>query len=174
MTDVWTPNDRLLINLGARVDNFVYKFDDTVSRISGARFLVQRVQQRKLRRAGAGSDIAMERQFVRPVSGGLHTDDGSPASDSQNDVPASTSYWVFSPRLAGTYTLNPDNVLRASAGRYVRAAATSSQEINDRQQDLPDQLSGFYKLGYTTPYHQNLPDSSWNYDVLVGAPFPRN
>ena len=106
----------------------------------------------------------MERQLVRPVSVRLHADD-RPGVGLSNRVPSSTSYWVVSPRVAGTYTLNPDNVLRASAGRYARAAATSSQEINDREQDLPDKLAGFYKIGYTTPYHQNLPDSSWNYDL---------
>ncbi|MGB8519257.1 MAG: TonB-dependent receptor [Candidatus Tumulicola sp.] len=164
VTDVWTPNDRLLINLGARVDNFVYKFDDTVSGFPARAFWFNAFNNEN---CGAPAQDPVSRwngSSFTPCPAGFKPMT-VPGVGLANTVPASTSYWTFSPRLAGTYTLNPDNVLRASAGRYVRAAATSSQEINDRQQDLPDQLSGFYKLGYTTPYHENLPDSSWNYDV---------
>jgi hypothetical protein len=164
LTDVWTPNDRLLINLGARMDNFVYKFDDTVSGFPARAFWFNAFNNEN---CGAPAQDPVSRWNGRtfgPCPAG-YTPMTQPGIGLSNDVPASTSYWVFSPRLAATYTLNSDNVLRASAGRYVRAAATSSQEIDDRQQDLPDQLAGFYKLGYTTPYHQNLPDSSWNYDL---------
>ena len=31
LTDVWTPDDRLLVNVGARVDNFEYRFDNTAA-----------------------------------------------------------------------------------------------------------------------------------------------
>ncbi len=164
LTDVWTPDDRLLVNLGGRVDNFRYTFDNTVSGFPARAFWFNAFNNEN---CGAPAQNPVSRwngHSLGPCPAGF-----SPMTDPGvglvNSVPSGSSYWVVSPRLAATYTLNQDNVLRASLGRYVRAAETSSQEINDRQQDLPDQISGFYKLGYTTPYHQNLPDSSWNYDV---------
>jgi hypothetical protein len=163
-TDVWTPSDRLLVNIGGRMDNFVYTFDNTVSGFPARAFWFNAFNAEN---CGAPAQDPVSRwngSSFGPCPAG-YSPMTTPGVGLTNDVPGKTSYWVFSPRLAGTYTLNSDNVLRASAGRYARAAATSSQEINDRQQDLPDQLAGFYKLGYTTPYHQNLPDSSWNYDV---------
>ncbi|HKU80618.1 MAG TPA: TonB-dependent receptor, partial [Candidatus Tumulicola sp.] len=164
LTDVWTPDDKLLVNLGGRMDNYQYTFDNTVDGFPARAFWFNAFNNEN---CGAPAQDPVSRwngSSFGPCPAGYQpmTDPGVGLS---NTVPASTSYWVFSPRVAGTYTLNQDNVLRASAGRYVRAAATSSQEIDDRMQDLPDQIAGFYKLGYTTPYHQNLPDSSWNYDV---------
>ncbi|MEO6835502.1 MAG: TonB-dependent receptor, partial [Candidatus Tumulicola sp.] len=164
LTDVWTPNDRILVNFGGRMDNFVYKFDDTVSGFPARAFWFNAYNQEN---CGAPAQNPVSRwngSSFGPCPAG-YLPMTTPGVGLSNTVPASTSYWVFSPRVAATYSLNSDNVLRASMGRYARAAATSSQEINDRQQDLPDKLSGFYKLGYTTPYHQNLPDTSWNYDV---------
>lgn len=164
MTDVWTPNDKLLVNLGAREDNFRYSFDNTVAGFPARAFWFNAFNNEN---CGAPAQNPVSRwngSSFGPCPAGYQPMT-VPGVGLSNTVPASTSYWVFSPRVAGTYTLDRDNVLRASAGRYVRAAATSSQEIDDRMQDLPDQIAGFYKLGYTTPYHQNLPDSSWNYDV---------
>ncbi len=164
LTDVWTPGDRLLVNLGARVDNFRYTFDNTVAGFPARAFWFNAFNNEN---CGAPAQNPVSRwngSSFGPCPAGF-TPMTAPGVGLENAVPASTSYWVVSPRVAGTYTLNSDNVLRASLGRYARAAATSAQEINDRQQDLPDQLAPFYKLGYTTPYHQNLPDSSWNYDL---------
>ncbi len=77
VTDVWTPNDRLLINLGARVDNFVYKFDNTVSGFPARAFWFNAFNNENCGAPGAGSGLAVERQFVLTLSGRLQTDDGS-------------------------------------------------------------------------------------------------
>lgn len=164
LTDVWTPDDRLLVNLGARVDNFQYNFDNTVNGFPARAFWFNAFNNEN---CGAPAQNPVSRwngQSFGPCPAGFKpmTD---PGVGLVNQVPASSSYWQVSPRVAATFTLDADNVLRASAGRYVRAAETSSQEFDDRQQDLADQIAGFYKLGYTTPYHQLLPDSSWNYDL---------
>lgn len=164
LTDVWTPDDKLLVNLGARVDNFKYKFDNTVAGFPARPFWFNAFNNEY---CGAPAQDPVSRwngHSFGPCPAGFQPMT-TPGVGLVNDMPATSSYWVVSPRLAGTYTLNSDNVLRASAGRYARAAETSSQEFNDRQQDLASQLAGFYKLGYTTPYHQILPDSSWNYDL---------
>jgi hypothetical protein len=75
-----------------------------------------------------------------------------------------TSTNVVQPRLAFTWSLNPDTVIRASAGKYARPAATSYQQYNTRQQDLASFISQFYAFGYTTPNHDVRPDTSQNYD----------
>ena len=68
LTDVWTPNDRLLINLGARLDHFVYKFDDTVSGFPARRFGSTRTTT-KIAARPAQDPYRVERHAVRSVPG---------------------------------------------------------------------------------------------------------
>jgi hypothetical protein len=166
LTDVWTPNDRLLVNLGARVDDFRYRLDDTVSGYPARAFWFNAFNNENCAapannpvsrwNAATGSFGACPAGF-QPMS--------TPGYGLVNAVPSGVTYWVVSPRLGLTYTLSPDAVLRGSFGKYARAPATSAQESNAVQQDLPDEISQFYKLGYRTPYHPNQPDTSFNYDL---------
>ena len=85
----------------------------------------------------------------------------------------SSSNTVFEPRIAGTYLLSPDTVLRASYGRYARPAATSYKQYNTVQQDLPSFLAQFYPFGYTTPDHNVVPDTSDNFDFSLEQHIPK-
>ena len=75
------------------------------------------------------------------------------------------TYNVFEPRIGGTYTLNPNNVLRFSYGKYTQAPNTAYEQYNLLQQDLASyDATNFWKIGFTTTTHQIRPPTSNNYD----------
>ncbi|HTX58024.1 MAG TPA: TonB-dependent receptor, partial [Verrucomicrobiae bacterium] len=165
-TDVWTPSDKLLVNLGARVDDFRYDLNNTAQGYPARAFWFNAFNNEY---CGAPAQDPVSRWNAATGAFGPCPTGYKPMTDPGvglvNSVPGSLSQWVVQPRIAGTYTLGPDTVLRASAGKYARAASTSAQEVNVVQQDLPTQLAPFYRLGYHTPFHLNVPDESDNFDV---------
>ena len=73
---------------------------------------------------------------------------------------------MWQPRISGTYTVNPNNVIRFSYGRYTEAPDTAEVQYNTRQQDLADYLGQeFYQYGRNTPGYPIAPPASLNYDV---------
>ena len=74
---------------------------------------------------------------------------------------------VFQPRLSFTYTINPDTVIRGSAGKYARAEGSSYYQYNTYQQNLASFIAQFYPYGYHTPDHDIYPDTSDNFDLSL-------
>ena len=78
------------------------------------------------------------------------------------------TYNVWQPRIGATYTLNPDNVLRFSYGRYDQPANSAFQQYNLLQQNLPQyDLQNFYAFGFTTTSHAVPPQISYNTDFSL-------
>ncbi len=78
------------------------------------------------------------------------------------------SYNELQPRVSGTYTANPNTVIRFSAGKYVEPPNTAYEQYNTLQEDLADFLgSHFYDFGFTTPGHEVRPPVSYNYDLSL-------
>src|SRR5262249_11802812 len=73
----------------------------------------------------------------------------------------------FQPRFSFTWTLNPNTVVRGSAGEYARAEASSYYQYNTAQQNLASFIRQFYSYGYHTPDHELYPDTSNNYDISL-------
>lgn len=73
---------------------------------------------------------------------------------------------MFSPRIGGTYTLNPDNVLRFSAGKYTQPTETAFEQYADQsgKRAADFDFSRFWGLGFRTPAHDNPVQYSNNYD----------
>ena len=79
------------------------------------------------------------------------------------------AFSMWSPRVSGTYTLNPSTVLRFSAGRYTQPTETAFMQYGN--------LSGygaakfdfthFWGLGFTTPVHANPVQTSNNVDFSI-------
>jgi len=78
----------------------------------------------------------------------------------------------FSPRIGATYTLDPNTVLRFSAGRYYQQPQTYSIEYDTAQQNLPALLIGFLQFGFNTPFHPTNPQVADNYDFSYEHQFP--
>ncbi|HET9393727.1 MAG TPA: TonB-dependent receptor [Candidatus Rubrimentiphilum sp.] len=73
---------------------------------------------------------------------------------------------ALSPRVSGTYTLSPDDVLRFSAGKYTQPTETAFEQYADQsgKRAANFDFSRFWGLGFTTPAHDNPIQYSNNYD----------
>ena len=68
------------------------------------------------------------------------------------NTPANFTYNIYQPRVAGTYTSNPNDVFRFSYGRYTEAPNTAFEQYNTRQEDLADYIgSHFLQFGRNSP-----------------------
>ena len=180
LTDVWQPNDRLLMNIGARMDDFHYKFEDTVGGYPTRAFWFNAFNNENCAAPAQDPISTFNPSATGPSALGTCPTGFQPMTTPGvglvNSVPGSITQWVFQPRVALTYTINPNAVLRASYGRYADPEGSYNREWNTVEQDLPSSMAQFYKLGYNTPYHQVLPDASNNYDLsweqhLKGTPY---
>lgn len=80
--------------------------------------------------------------------------------------PASYRHNMFSPRIGGTYTMGPTDVLRFSAGRYTQPTETAFEQYVDQsgKRAAAFDFSQFWGLGFNTPAHDNPVQYSNNYD----------
>lgn len=68
------------------------------------------------------------------------------------------------PRFGMTYTVDPDTVLRLSAGRFAQEPQNYEVEYNSLEPNLAAELIGFLPYGFNTPRHDAGAQFSNNYD----------
>ncbi|MBV8343809.1 MAG: TonB-dependent receptor [Candidatus Eremiobacteraeota bacterium] len=169
--DEWRPNDRLFVNAGVRVDNYSFVGANTVTGAARA-FWFDAFNQ----------DTCYDTQTLTLVDRTALIGNGSWSTNSQKpcsafggqyvnanlqNIPGSFDYNIPQPRFGVTYTVSPDTVLRASYGRYNEQPSSAYEQYNGLQQNLPDTLSQFYSLGFTTPGHEVAPSVSYNSDFSI-------
>ncbi|MDQ6826832.1 MAG: TonB-dependent receptor, partial [Candidatus Eremiobacteraeota bacterium] len=163
LTDIYRPSDKLTINAGLRLDRFAYRLDDLASAYPARQFWFNAYNSEF---CGAPGLPLQQRTF--DAAGNLSAcNSGYTPSALRNATASRTSAAVLQPRLAFTYAISPDTVLRGSYGHYARPAATSYQQFNTVQQNLPSFIAQFYPLGFTTPNHDVRPDTSDNFDFSL-------
>jgi len=171
ITDQWRPNDRLFFNFGLRVDNYSYVGANTLT--GPARdFWFNAFNQ----------DTCFNKQTLTLVDrsaliggSGWSTNSQKPCSSfgsqyvaaNLQNIPAAFDYNIPQPRFGMTYTVNPNTVIRASYGRYNEQPSAAYEQYNGLEQNLPDTLSQFYSLGFTTPGHAVAPSVSYNSDLSL-------
>jgi hypothetical protein len=174
LTDTFKPNDKLVLNLGLRFDDFQYDGADTTASPARTLFfnsfnlnhcvnngVVSTLSATPLSASGGAGTPAQVTAACQAAGLGV-------ATNLQNTPSQIETYPVFQPRAGATFTINSDTVLRASYGRYAQAPNTAYEQYNYLQQNSPAQLgSAFYKYGFTTPGHQVTPEVSNNYDFSV-------
>jgi Carboxypeptidase regulatory-like domain/TonB dependent receptor len=115
---------------------------------------------------GAGKVIALSApsgvQAVHPNGldgNGLYTNLG----------PNQFSHPLWSPRIGGTYTFNPDTVVRFNYGRYTQPTETAfEQYLNVSGQGAAKfDFTHFWGLGFDNPDHDNPVQVSNNYDISL-------
>jgi Carboxypeptidase regulatory-like domain/TonB dependent receptor/TonB-dependent Receptor Plug Domain len=171
ITDEWDPSDALHINLGVRLDSYTFVPQNTQGGASDFWYAswnnsyctnpaTPSVAPIEVTTPGAGCGAG---NLPGAVAGATYV----PATIS--NVSDTQTYTVFQPRVAATYTLNPDNVLRFSAGKYDQAPNTAFEQYTYYDQNTPSggifNLKNFYTLGFTQPTHPIYPETSWNYDL---------
>jgi len=168
LTDLWEPNDRLVVNVGARFDRYAYLTNDLAAGYPARQFWFDAYNNEHCGAPGAPP------QWTWNSSAG---DFGScsagfapmtlPGNGLYNVGAGTNVATVFQPRLSFTYTINPDTVIRGSAGKYARAEGSSYYQYNTYQQNLASFIAQFYPLGYHTPDHDISPDTSDNFDLSL-------
>lgn len=170
LTDEWRPNDRLFFNAGFRVDNYSFVGANTVTGPARA-FWFDAFNQ----------DTCYDTQTLTLVDrsalvgGSWSTNAQKPcsafgkqyANANLQNIPGSFDYNIPQPRFGATYTVSPDTVIRASYGRYNEQPSSAYEQYNGLEQNLPDTLTQFYSLGFTTPGHEVAPSVSYNSDLSI-------
>ncbi len=168
LTDLWQPNDRVVVNVGARLDRFAYVTNNLEAGYPARAFWFAAYNNEHCGAPGTtpqwtwnsvtesfGSCPAGSAPMTNPGNGLYNVGAATYVSD------------VVQPRLSFTYTLDPDTVIRGSAGKYARAEGSSYYQYNTYQQNLASFISQFYPYGYHTPDHAIFPDTSDNFDLSL-------
>jgi hypothetical protein len=183
LADQWHPTDRVSVNAGVRLENYTYRLDDTIGGYPARQFWFDAYNREYSFGSSATSVAQCTSTYegsampgfvpgvttligVNPLTGASLCAPGT-NSDLANTSPRTVSFTAIQPRLSGTYTINPDTVLRASYGRYAAPAPTSYQQYNVVQQDLPSFIGQFLPYGFNTPFHESRPSYSNNYDFSL-------
>ncbi len=168
LTDLWEPNDRLVVNVGARFDTFEYATNNLEAGYPARQFWFDAYNREHCGAPGQAPQWTWDGATgaFGSCAAGL-----SPLTLPGNglyNVGAATNVSnVFQPRFSFTYTINPDTVVRGSAGKYARAEGSSYYQYNTFQQNLASFIAQFYPYGYHTPDHDISPDTSDNFDLSL-------
>ena len=184
LQDQWNPTDKLNIQLGLREEDYGYNLSNTSNNGQNFWFLAGQ-------REFCYNPATLSPYFIAtpPASGRppipfvgftCPVDNSIPAHPVQTVHPdgknghllLSNVYsptindYAFTPQLGMTYSLNPDTVLRLSAGRYAQEPQTYQVQYNAKDNNLAfDLFQAFWQYGYTTPRHDPLVQYSDNYDL---------
>jgi hypothetical protein len=164
LTDQFRPTDKLAINAGVRLEDFVYRLNYSADDYPARSFWFNAYNRENC--YVPGSPAPASSGAINPLTG------ATPACPSNSialvdSVPTTTQYSAVEPRAGTTYTINPDTVLRASYGRYAQQPGTSYQLFNTTAQNEPGFISQFLPYGYDSPYHQTTPSYSDSYDFSL-------
>jgi hypothetical protein len=158
------PNDRLTIDLGARVERY---YDRLVNEANGYPARPFWFNARNSEFCVATANLAQSQRTIDPTTGVA-----SPCAPGTTPVNLSLSNSsaesnsVFEPRIAGTYEISSDSVVRASYGIYARPPNASWVQYGTLQQDLATPMfQKFIAYGFTSPQHNLTPDISHNVDL---------
>src|SRR5579883_3317675 len=161
--DQYRPNDKWLFNVGVRLDSFGFDGQNTtVPPLGGS------AEARQFWFNAYNLDNCVNNATGAPEpnpSPAAASPKGFHAANVQN-TPANFTYNIYQPRIAGTYTSNPNDVFRFSYGRYTEAPNTAFEQYNTRQEDLADYIgSHFLQFGRNSPGYPIVPPTSLNYDL---------
>ncbi|MBV9718282.1 MAG: TonB-dependent receptor [Candidatus Eremiobacteraeota bacterium] len=166
ITDQYRPTDKWLLNAGVRLDDFNFVGQNTlVPPLGGS------ANARAFWFAAYNLDNCIINSSGAPEANpnpGAACPAGSHAANLVNAPSQTFTYPIWQPRLSGTYTADPNNVIRFSFGRYTEAPNTAFEQYNTRQEDLADYIgSHFLAFGRNTPGYPIRPPTSMNYDLSL-------
>jgi hypothetical protein len=168
LTDLWEPNDRLVVNVGARFDRYAYLTNNLEAGYPARQFWFDAYNNEHCGAPGAPPQWTWNSSAGDFGSCSAGFAPMTLAGNGLYNVGSGTNVAnVFQPRLSFTYTINPDTVIRGSAGKYARAEGSSYYQYNTYQQNLASFIAQFYPLGYHTPDHDISPDTSDNFDLSL-------
>jgi hypothetical protein len=160
LTDVYRPNEKLTVSIGARLDNFRYARDDLTSGYPARAFWFNAYNAE----CCAAPGIAPVARTFNAAGVESACPTGTTPTDLTNSAGGTLDASEIQPRTGLTYALTPDSVLRFSYGRFARPAGSEYLQSNVLQQNLAPTTALFSALGYNSPDHDVRPDISNNFD----------
>ncbi len=158
--DQFRPSDKLLINAGIRFESYDYKLSSVTDDPTRA-FWYAAWNRENCYYPGTTSPVNTSATLNAT---GTYTTCAAGAIPIVNSSPGSVQYSAFQPRVSSTYTINADNVLRASFGRYAQQPGAEYLQYNTLQQNSTALVSNFLPYGFNTPFHSTAPSYSNSYD----------
>ncbi len=197
LQDQFRPSDKLLINAAIRYDDFTYKLPDSATaadnfyaamtanytcvKASTNQVLTQPLPPGVPPPASAqyvvgDCNTAVNKlQQITNASGWVHpngkTQDGVAAPNFTAASPSSYPLNYWEPRFSATYTLSPDTVIRASAGRYTAPPISASVQYLSSTGDDRSVWNNTMNLGFYSPFHPIPGISSGQYDLSLEQHF---
>lgn len=190
LQDQLRPNDKLLINVSIRYDDFTYYLPDSLtsatafyaSMLANYSCVLAATDQVLTQPLSKGEPPPAETQYVDgdcnqavaefhtgPHTGWVHPNgtvqDGVQAPNFTASSPSSYTLNYWEPRFSGTYTLNPNTVIRAAAGRFVQPPISASLQYLSHSGDETSDWSNSMSLGFYSPFHPIPGISAANYDL---------
>ncbi|MBV8499960.1 MAG: TonB-dependent receptor [Candidatus Eremiobacteraeota bacterium] len=184
LEDLWNPTDRLNIDLGLRDEIYEYNLANTSNNgqnfwfLAGQRefcynpvtlspyFIPSPPASSRPPTPFIGFDCPIDRSIPAHPVQTVHPDGQDGHLLLSNNYTPTLADYAFTPRLGLTYTVNPDTVLRFSAGRYAQEPQTYQVQYNAKDNNLAyDLFQAWWQYGYTTPKHDPLVQYSDNYDA---------
>jgi len=166
IADIVRPNDRLTVNLGARIERYQDRLVNVADGYPTRPFWFNVANNEDCFTA---ANLPFNPIVNRPIDPATGAAGACPAGSSpialtlSNDSTESNS--MFEPRIAATYQINGDTTLRASYGTYARPPNASWVQYGTVQQDLATPMAQkFWAYGFDSPQHDLLPDVSHNVD----------
>ncbi|GAC1496293.1 MAG: hypothetical protein NVS1B2_16380 [Vulcanimicrobiaceae bacterium] len=159
--DQFKPTDKLVLNVGLRDENFQYDLDNTNTPDKNFWFAAARREfcYDPQTLANGPVKLTCPAGFVHP--------DGVAGTLFSNDTSAVT-HNVLEPRVAFTYTVNPDTVVRGSYGRYAQPPNTAAVQYNTAEANTAAYDFGkFVGVGFFSPRHDIRPAISSNFDLSL-------
>ncbi len=191
LSDEFRPNDKLLLNMGLRLESFEYDLPSSQS--PAENFWFNQAANSYCYDPANGNAPVQAKQTPPffpgnaplavtapgapcPISAvsGLQTlhPNGTVQAGQQSLLYSDKSDAVLTkrivePRLGGTYTFNPDSVLRFSIGRYANPfnTATAQYKNANAKTEATFDFQAFFGLGFTRPEHDVQPSVSTNADM---------
>ncbi|HET9342508.1 MAG TPA: carboxypeptidase regulatory-like domain-containing protein [Candidatus Eremiobacteraceae bacterium] len=156
LQDQWKPSQQLLFNIGARYTRYFYQLSDTGGPARDFWF-----------NAWNASHCVNPGGGQVPFNNGLGACPAGTIRATMTNLPNDTETFTdLEPRVGGTYTVNPDNVIRFNYGRYNQPPNTAYEQYNLLQQDLASyDATNFWPIGFTTTTHHITPPTANNYDA---------
>jgi len=176
LTDQYRPNDKTTLSLGVRLENYIDRLADTSGGPDRA-FWVHAYDNQYCYKPGIVGAVNIAGSAPANVAGVFATAANCTQYAGTGYLPADFSIagggklssTQIQPRLAFTYTLDPDTVVRASYGVYSRPVNTSWLQYDDlNNRDFTRYAaSNFLGYGFHTEDHNLQPDTSYNYDLSL-------
>ncbi len=181
INDLWRPSDKVDVNIGVRFENDAFDLASTQQPgknfwFSAAQqeycynpvtlqpvFVPQAPQNASVQIPYVSFNCPVDKSTGTPVQT-VHPDGLNGHILLSNQYPSTYSQTYVLPRVGATYTINPDTVLRFSAGRYAQQPQNYEIQYNSIEPNLANQLIGFIPYGFDTPFHASQAQYSNNYD----------